>query len=593
MEPQQTEPAPAKPRMRRSRRALLWVGGALAVLLLATAFARTWLLRKAEDMFRARILRAMTRDFKAPVTLGSLDVSFSHGVVVRGQGLQVESAADNAKPKTALLEVARFDFRMTIAGLLSKPQHLEIMHLDGMRLILPPSGHRQQMRDLGKPNGGSGIRVDRIVCENAVLVIERNPRESYASDAKPSDAKPGDANPTSANPNSANPGGALATTATRQPLVFNIHRLVLLHVASGRPFHYDVALRNPIPAGEIHAIGDMGPLRAGRVREAMLDGDYTFTNADLSTVSGIGGMLASTGKFSGKLASIAVNGATDTPDFYFKTSGNKLPLKTLFRATVDGTNGNVYLDKVHGQLMNTPMTVVGSVTRVMEVPEDPHSRVRGHDVELDLDIRDGRAEDLLRAGVRSGAMMTGRVRLATHVSVMPGQEKVMERMRLRGSAHIDGAQFTSARMQNSVDKLSMRSEGNAKQVKEGDAQVVPSAMDGEFTMVHRVVDFSRLDYSLPGADVEVQGRYSLIEKTYDFHGVARMKAKASQMTTGWKSFALKAVDPFLEKGGAGTQVPIKITGVGSQLKWELDFHDKDKSNAGPTLRPFTTTGTPR
>lgn len=37
---------------------------------------------------------------------------------------------------------------------------------------------------------------------------------------------------------------------------------------------------------------------------------------------------------------------------------------------------------------------------------------------------------------------------------------------------------------------------------------------------------------------------SLDGATFDFHGLLKTDAKLSQMTTGWKSILLKAVDPF-------------------------------------------------
>jgi hypothetical protein len=40
-----------------------------------------------------------------------------------------------------------------------------------------------------------------------------------------------------------------------------------------------------------------------------------------------------------------------------------------------------------------------------------------------------------------------------------------------------------------------------------------------------------------------------------------MQAKLSQTVTGTKSFFLKALDPFFEKNGAGTEVPLSISGT--------------------------------
>jgi hypothetical protein len=72
------------------------------------------------------------------------------------------------------------------------------------------------------------------------------------------------------------------------------------------------------------------------------------------------------------------------------------------------------------------------------------------------------------------------------------------------------------------------------------------------------------------------GNYSLDGQTFDFRGKARLDAKVSQMTTGWKSILLKPVDPFFSKGGAGTEIPIRITGTESEPHFGLDFGHKDE-----------------
>jgi hypothetical protein len=69
----------------------------------------------------------------------------------------------------------------------------------------------------------------------------------------------------------------------------------------------------------------------------------------------------------------------------------------------------------------------------------------------------------------------------------------------------------------------------------------------------------------------MSGDYSLDGQVFDFHGNARLDAHVSQLVTGWKSILLKPVDPFFAKNGAGTQVPIQITGTRSDPKIGLDF----------------------
>lgn len=56
-----------------------------------------------------------------------------------------------------------------------------------------------------------------------------------------------------------------------------------------------------------------------------------------------------------------------------------------------------------------------------------------------------------------------------------------------------------------------------------------------------------------------------------------MNATVSQMMTGWKSILLKPIDPFFRKNGAGTEVPIRVTGTESEPHFGLDFGHKDES----------------
>ena len=61
----------------------------------------------------------------------------------------------------------------------------------------------------------------------------------------------------------------------------------------------------------------------------------------------------------------------------------------------------------------------------------------------------------------------------------------------------------------------------------------------------------------------------------------RMDAKLSQLVTGKKSFLLKAIDPFFSKNGAGTEIPITISGTRDNPTLEFSvFHHKMKKSFG-------------
>ena len=67
----------------------------------------------------------------------------------------------------------------------------------------------------------------------------------------------------------------------------------------------------------------------------------------------------------------------------------------------------------------------------------------------------------------------------------------------------------------------------------------------------------------------------------DFNGELRTEAKLSQMVGGKKSFFLKAIDPFFSKEGAGTLIPIGISGTRDNPTLEISmFHKKIRKSFG-------------
>ena len=59
--------------------------------------------------------------------------------------------------------------------------------------------------------------------------------------------------------------------------------------------------------------------------------------------------------------------------------------------------------------------------------------------------------------------------------------------------------------------------------------------------------FSNLSFGVAGAKVTLTRTYGMDGGEMDFHGTLVMKAKVSQMTTGKKSFFLKAVDSIFQR----------------------------------------------
>ena len=80
---------------------------------------------------------------------------------------------------------------------------------------------------------------------------------------------------------------------------------------------------------------------------------------------------------------------------------------------------------------------------------------------------------------------------------------------------------------------------------------VRAALKGNFRLAKGVIEFSRLDLAIPGADLALSGNYTFDKEAIDFRGKLRLQAKMSQTMSGWKRWALKPADPFFAKDGAG------------------------------------------
>jgi len=345
-------------------------------------------------------------------------------------------------------------------------------------------------------------------------------------------------------------------------------------IGPGQPMEFEATLVNPKPVGDIQSTGYFGPWEADSPRDTPVRGSYSFSNADLSTIRGIGGILSSTGKYNGKLDQIAVDGETDTPDFRIAISGHPVPLHTDFHAIVDGTSGDTYLQPVKAKILDSNLVANGSVVRVKDPP--------GHEVSLDVVIDEARIQDLLTLGVRTEPpVMTGAVKMTTKLDLPPGPGDVTERLKLDGKFQISGAHFTNEKVQSKVDALSLRSQGKPEAAKEETGANVRSDLSGIFKLQKGLLSFSQLRFQVPGTRVNLAGVYSLDGNQFDFRGKVRMDARLSQMMTGWKSIFLKPVDPFFSKHGAGTEIPVKVTGTKSELHFGSDFGHKDE-DAGKT-----------
>ena len=528
------------PRTRRwwQKRWLQWLAGVFTLGLIAVAVTFQYVASHAEPILRQRIIDTVSKRFNSPVALDRVEISALKGLAVTGEGLRVQYVAGPTQPglptdTQPMLSVRRFQFRTDFRSLLHSSTSIGIVYVEGMELHIPPADRRGAL--LGKSDTQStqpklALIVSHIVCDDAKIFIETS--------------KPG-----------------------KDPLEFDIQHLELTDMVWQRAFHYDALLTNPKPIGLIHSVGSFGPWHGAVPRDTPIDGDYNFSHADLNSIKGIGGMLSSTGHFAGQLGRITVDGATDTPNFSLDTSNHPVPLHTQFHAIVDGTTGDTTLDPVQAHMLNSNFTARGTVTKITGA---------GHDIALDVDMPNARIEDMLQLAVKTQPpLMRGALTMRAKVHIPPGQIRVAQKLELTGRFDVRSVSFSNPKVQDEVDGMSMRAQGKPQEAKDAGSNRKPevsSEMKADFTLGNAMATVHNLDYEIPGAHVLMDGVYSLNGEVFEFKGHVRTDATASQMVTGWKSWILKPVDPFLKKNGAGLELPISISGAKGDIHFGLAMH---------------------
>jgi hypothetical protein len=508
---------------------------ALAIAVVAVATFEI-LLSRAAPILRARLLQSLSARYHSRVELGSFDVSLLRGFEVSGKDLAVYPY--NIASSAPTFSVRRFAFRTGYASLLRSPLHISRVKVEGLRINLPP---KSQRKDVSGPNddlhpplhlpNDASIFVDQMECTDTVLSLGTG--------------KPG-----------------------KVPLRFVIQSLSLRSIGAGRPMDFTAVLTNPKPVGQIESRGYFGPWNTDHPGATALGGGYSFHDADLSTIKGIGGILSSQGRYQGTLDKIVVDGKTDTPDFQVKISGHKVPLHTEFHAIVDGTDGDTYLQPVKARFLHSFLVARGYVVRVQGEP--------GRHVYLDVAIDQARIEDLLRLGVHTDPpVMVGQVKLHTTLDLPPGPQDVAHKLRLQGNFAIFNGRFSSEKIQSKVDQLSLRSQGQVElatqEARDGKFQVVRSQMHGDFKLADAGLNLSNLHYDIPGAAIKLAGIYSLDGAKFNLAGTADMQATVSRMVGGWRGVLLMPFDRIFQKNGVGAEVPFKIDGTRSDPHFGLDF----------------------
>jgi len=511
---------------------VLWIAGGTGLTFVAAIIAVSVLIsRKSRDWLQDW----SSREYNSQVEISSFSVALPFPLV--------QTEADNVtlyfrgrRDLPPLIAIQRLTMRTSILGLLGNPRRISFVRLEGLQINIPP--HEESR---GSGGGGAqnairkfhALRFSEIVSDGATLKILTS--------------KPG-----------------------KDPLEFDLQKLRLNTSGTDDALAFHATLSNPTPPGEIVSSGIFGPWNADAPSQTSVSGEYAFEKADLGVFKGISGILSSKGNYQGELDKIRVDGTTDTPDFRVTIAGHPVHLSTIFHATVDGTNGDVYLQPVESYFGQAVLVAQGSV--------EGKEGTKGKTITLDVTASNARIEDLLLLALKDSPPMTGPIHLKTKFILVPGPKQIPDRLYLDGSFDLSSLHFTSSAVQRKVDNMSKRSEGNPNEVVNPDearkAEDVASSMKGNFRVENGILSLNGLSYGIPGANVQLAGTYALEPETLDLYGKLTMQAKLSQTTTGFKSFLLKFADPIFSKGGKGTVLPIRITGSVQHLHYGLDLGHK-------------------
>ena len=487
------------------------VVGLLAGLILFV-FLRT---RNIDDRVRAWVIGELQQRFQGDVELETLHVNILPRMGVDGQGLSIRY--HNRRDLPPMFHVEKFSFNLGMLGVFRAPRRIAGIYVENMTITIPPPGESKQHSPAGSQNRNlPAVIVDEIVCTDTDLVIVPKKED-------------------------------------KDPLDFDIHDLILKSVGPDQPFDFHGNLTNAKPKGEIATRGTFGPWDADEPGDTPVTGNYQFTDADLGPLPGIAGTLSSTGNYKGQLNEIEVAGKTDTPNFSLDPVGHSVPLHTEFSATVNGIDGDTYLHPVRATLGRSLLVAEGSVIRI-HAPDQ-----QGHIIKLNVSAPDARIQDILSLAMNSDKpFLTGPAKIKAKLLLPPGKQKVLEKMILDGQVGVEDAQWSSPEIRDKLAALSRHAQGEPANEEAGSSV---SDLHGDFRLEKGVVAFRKLSFGVPGAQLNLEGKYDIRESKLDFNGFVRLQAKLSQTVSGKKSFFLKAIDPLFSKNGAGTQLPITITGT--------------------------------
>lgn len=525
-------PSGARPAFKPSRRAGVWLGLAAGLVVLA---ALGLYFINANWPYRYRKIHPLLEDVLASqVKISSYRHTYfpNPGFVATGLTLRRKSAPDLPPLGSADKIVVQGRW----SDLLLLRRRVQLVEITNLHVVVPPVGSRANREDFPPGSaadfGGPETAIEHLHILNSVLDIMRIDGKRYS---------------------------------------FPIRNLHIRDFEKGRAISYDVDMQNALPAGQIRARGEFGPLAANDLGATPVSGNFTFTSVALHDLGDIRGTLSSSGSFAGTLGSIAAKAVSTTPDFAVENGRPSLVAASV-RCTVNGLNGDVAIQNIQAKTGATTVEAVGSVAG------SPKS------ANFDIAVIVGRAEDILRPFLHAKIPITGPVWLHGHAYVAPQGNGAgfLERLRVDGVFDVPSEHITNPATEKSLSAFSQRAQGLKSPNPDpspGDKSSASSAdavssIKGPAEIRNGIVHSQKLKFQVPGAEANLSGTFSFHDRVVHLVGDLKMESDISHTATGFKSVLLKPFAPFFKKKNAGAVIPIAVTGGPGAYKVSQDLTHK-------------------
>jgi hypothetical protein len=419
----------------------------------------------------------------------------------------------------------------SIVGMLTSPKRLSVVRVMGMRMAIPPKAEESPASvPLNSGPSGKSIVISKITADGVVLEF-------------------------------------LPEDRARQPYILKVDRLGIKDVGAGTRMSYRATVINTEPPGVIQADGKFGPWDPNDIGATPVAGSFTYDNIDLSIFKSISGMGHARGQFSGRLGQIQTHGSVDVTAFHVDGSDHSVPLATTFAATVNGTNGDVWLDPALAHFRDTRIEVRGGIAG----HPGEHPGENGKTADFKLVVPSGRVDDLLYLFTKSQPGLSGNVTANGSFIWPPGAGKFLDKIRLDLVFGMGGSRFTSPNTQGSIDRLSESAAGESRKELNEDPRTVLSQLRGNIQVRKGVAAISNAIFDVPGAHATVKGTYNFETHRVDLRGTLDTRGNLSDTTTGLKALVIKAITPLFKKQKSTRIVPFEITGAYGNTSVGIDW----------------------